>query len=48
MRLINDVDQAQVKRVFEVLREETNMFEGMSQEDVNQLQLVFKFLNFRR
>jgi len=48
MKLINDVDLAQVKRVFEVLREETSLFEGMTTDEVAALQTVFKFLNFRR
>lgn len=48
MRLINDVDLTQVKRIFEVLREETNLFEGMTQDEMIQIQNVFKFLNFRR
>lgn len=48
MRLINDVDSAQVRRIFEILREETNLFDGLAQEDVISLQTVFKFLTFKR
>jgi CRP-like cAMP-binding protein len=48
MRLISDVDANQIKRIFDVLRDETSIFEGMSQEDVASLQTVFKVLTFRR
>jgi len=48
MRLINDVDSTQIKRVFDVLRDETPLFDGLSQEDVLSLQQVFKVLTFRR
>ena len=48
MRLINDVDTAQVRRIFEILREETNLFEGLASDDVLSLQTVFKFLTFKR
>jgi hypothetical protein len=37
MKLISDLDAAQVKRIFDVLRDETLIFEGMSQEDVHSL-----------
>lgn len=37
MKLINDVDLAQAKRVFEVLREETSLFEGMTTDEVAAL-----------
>ena len=48
MRLINDVDTAQIKKIFEVLREETKIFEGYSNEDVQSLQNVMKVLSFKR
>jgi len=48
MRLINDVDQNQTKRIFEVLREETPIFKGLSYEEVQSLTTVFKVLNFKK
>ena len=37
MRLTNDIDTTQIKRIFDVLRDETNMFDGLSQEEVASL-----------
>ncbi len=34
MKLINDIDAPQIKRIFDILREETKIFEGLSTEDV--------------
>jgi CRP-like cAMP-binding protein len=48
MRLTSDIDANQIKRIFDVLREETVIFEGMSAEEVASLQTVFKVLSFRR
>lgn len=48
MRLINDLDPQQIKRIFDVLREETNIFEGLSYEDVQNLQLIFRVLQFKK
>jgi signal-transduction protein with cAMP-binding, CBS, and nucleotidyltransferase domain len=48
MRLTSDVDANQIKRIFDVLREETMLFEGLNAEEVAQLQTVFKILTFRR
>jgi len=48
MRLLSDVDSGQIKRIFDVLREETLIFSGMSQEEVNSLQTVFKVISFKR
>ena len=44
MRLGNDLDANQIKKIFEVLREETFIFKGLSLEDVVLLQSVFKVL----
>ena len=48
MKLTNDIDAAQVKRIFELLREETLVFAGMTLDEVTSLQNVFRVLNFRR
>lgn len=37
MKLISDIDAGQVKRIFDVLRDETLIFEGMSQDEVASL-----------
>jgi hypothetical protein len=34
MKLLSDIDAAQVKRIFEILRDETLIFSGMTQEEV--------------
>jgi hypothetical protein len=34
MRLTSDVDAGQIKRIFDVLREETMLFEGLNAEEV--------------
>lgn len=38
MRLTSDVDANQIKRIFDVLREETTLFEGQSAEEVASVQ----------
>ena len=48
MRLLSDVDSGQIKRIFDVLRDETLIFAGMSQEEVSSLQTVFKVISFKR
>lgn len=48
MRLINDVDANQTKRIFEVLREETQIFKGWSLEEVLSLPTVLKVLNYKK
>ena len=48
MRLINDIDGNQIKRVFDLLRDETTLFQGLSQEEVASLQTVFRVLTFRK
>jgi hypothetical protein len=48
MRLNNDIDNSQVKKIFEVLREETDIFKGFSQEEINNLLVVFKVLQFKK
>jgi len=50
MKLISDTDPTQQRRIFDVLREEspTNIFEGMSQNDVEQISTLFKILTFKK
>ena len=48
MRLTTDIDANQAKRIFMVLYEDTDIFSGLSAEEVDAISLVFKFLNFRK
>jgi hypothetical protein len=38
MRLTSDIDANQIRKILEVLREETKIFEGMSLDEVVDLQ----------
>ena len=48
MRLSTDIDPTQAKRIFEVLYEETSIFNGFSAAEVEAMAGVFKFLSFRK
>jgi hypothetical protein len=48
MRLITDIDANQAKRIFEILYEETNLFNGFAASEVEAMSLIFKFLSFRK
>eukprot|EP00347_Sterkiella_histriomuscorum_P003182 403365276 len=48
MRLVNDLDANQIRKIFEVLREETHIFKGLSLEEVLSMLNVFKVLTFKR
>ena len=37
MRLVSDVDGSQTKRIFEVLAEETDIFEGFSMAEIDAM-----------
>ena len=34
MKLLSDIDSAQVKRIFEILRDDTQIFTGMTHEEI--------------
>lgn len=44
LRITIDLDTNQIKKIFDVLREETPIFKGYSSEEVASLQNVFKVL----
>ena len=48
MRLSTDIDANQAKRIFDVLYEETNLFQGYSAAEVEAMSTVFKFLSFKK
>ncbi|CDW84841.1 UNKNOWN [Stylonychia lemnae] len=48
MRLTNDLDPNQTRKILEVLRDETSIFQGYSHDDVVSLSQVFKVLTFKR
>jgi hypothetical protein len=47
-RLASDIDNTQTKRIFDVLKEETTIFEGYSSSDVEQMSSLFKILTFQK
>ena len=47
-RIVSDIDVNQTKRIFEVLRDETTLFEGMTQQEVNLVSGLFKILTFSK
>lgn len=48
MRLTTDIDANQAKRIFSILYDDTDIFSGLSAQDVEAMSLIFKFLSFRK
>lgn len=48
MRLATDIDANQAKRIFEILYEDTDIFQGFSLADIDGMSQVMKFLSFRK
>lgn len=48
MKLNNDIEPPQIKKIFSILREETPIFQGMSNEEITGVQNEFKILQFKR
>ena len=48
MRLVTDIDANQAKRIFEILYEETSLFNGFAASEIEAMSLVFKFLSFKK
>ena len=48
MRLVADIDANQAKRIFEIIYEDTDLFQGFSAHEVEAISQVFKFLSFRK
>lgn len=47
-KINSDIDGNQIKRIFEVLREETNLFDGYTSAEVENMSTLFKVLNFQK
>jgi len=47
-RLANDIDQSQVKRIFEVLSQETNIFQGYGLPDIEEIMGLLKVCQFKK
>ena len=48
MRLVTDIDASQAKRIFEIIYEETAIFQGFSMAEVEAMSAVFKILSFKK
>jgi len=48
MRLSTDIDVNQAKRIFEILYEETSLFNGLAASEVEAMSVIFKFLSFKK
>ncbi len=50
MKLASDIDIAQTKRIFEVLREDSpsNMFEGVTSLEMETIASLFKVVSFKK
>lgn len=48
MRLITDLDANQAKRIFEILYEDTTIFQGFAATEVEAISQVFKFLHVKK
>ena len=48
MKLVTDVDAAQAKRIFEIVYEDTDIFQGYSMAEVDAMSAIFKFLSFKK
>lgn len=48
MKLITDIDASQAKRIFDILYDETTIFTGYSQAEVEAMSAIFKFLSFKK
>lgn len=47
-KLTSDIDANQQNRLFTVLREETHLFDGLSQPEVDQIAQLFKVIKFSK
>lgn len=47
-KINSDIDANQIKRIFEVLRDETYLFEGFTAIEVELMSTLFKVLNFQK
>lgn len=47
-RLGHDIDQGQIKRIFEIMGQESTIFDGYSVEDMDEIMSVFKILQFKK
>lgn len=48
MRLSTDLDASQAKRIFGILYEDTDIFNGFSLAEVEAMATVFKFISFKK
>ena len=48
MKLVTDVDAAQAKRIFEILYEDSDIFQGFSLAEVDAMSAIFKLLSFKK
>ena len=48
MKLVTDVDAAQAKRIFEILYEDSDIFQGFSMAEVDAMSAIFKLLSFKK
>ncbi len=48
MKLISDCDANQAKRIFEILAEDSDIFEGFSSKEIEDFSGVFKLLTFKK
>ena len=47
-RLGHDIDQGQIKRIFEIMSQETKIFEGYTAEDMDEITSIFKILQYKK
>ena len=47
-KLTSDVDNAQIKRIFEILKSDSQIFDGLSVTEVEELQEVMRVVNFAK
>ena len=47
-KLGNDVDTGQVKRIFEVLQQETKIFEHCSSTDIEEIVTLLRVLQYKK
>jgi hypothetical protein len=47
-KINSDIDSNQIKRIFEVLREETTLFDGYTAAEVELMSTLFKVLSFSK
>ena len=45
-KLTSDIDPAQIKRIFDILRSDSSIFDGCSAAEVEEMQNVLRVVNF--